>query len=299
MSFDITGMLAYINQNAKPIATKVVTEPKTMKLLSTYGALQFGKGKDAVTTMSNSVTFSDGKSCAIVEDSATVFSERQILFVPLKINKKYCIKELYSTVLNTAISKGQSNETMDSTIWNAVAEDIANVASYEYEKLLWKGDSTLTGTNNLKWFDGYVKLITTDGATLTLAGSDLIAKLQSAVSQIDITLRSQEDFRIFMGEDTKAALDLVLYNKNLYNPGATVVVPGTTVKIEVVSGMNGTNKIIATRVSNLRAIVDETGEETKAEMIVDPLTKNSYINFYFGGGVQVVFPSQSYYATLA
>lgn len=297
MSFTLTGMEAYIGQNSKDIATKAITEAKTMKLLMSNKGVQFGKGTETVTTMTNSVTFSDGTACGRTEDAATVFSQRKITFVPLKVNKKYCFKDLYATVLATALSKGQSNESMDASTWGAVADDIAANISYEYEKLLWKGDTA--GSGNLVWFNGFVKLVTTDGTTLTVTGADIIAKLQSAASQIDITLRGQEDFRIFIGEDTMAALELVLYNKNLYNPGALTTIPGTNVKLEVVSGLNGTNKIIASRLSNLRAIMDEAGEETKAVMFTDPITTNSYIDFHFGGGVQVVFPSQAYYATLA
>ncbi|MFT3912238.1 MAG: hypothetical protein QM737_22615 [Ferruginibacter sp.] len=290
-------MEAYVNQNASPIATKAITGPKTMKLLLSNKGVQFGKAPVTVNTMSNSVTFSDGSNCDVVLDTDTATSTRKLVFTPLKVNKKYCFKDLYATVLSTAISKGQSKETMDSVTWSTVADDIAANVSWELEKLMWKGDTTLTG--NLSWFDGYAKLITGAGTTLTLTGSDLIAKLQSAVSQVPITLRSQDDFRIFMGEDTKAALDLALYNKNLFNPGSMDFIPGTTVKIEVVSGLNGTNKIFPIRISNLRAIIDDAGDEAKAEMIYDGITNNSYINFHLGAGVQIVFPTEAYYASVA
>lgn len=297
MSFNVSGMQEYVEQNANEIATKAITEASTMKLLMQNKAVQFGKGSNTVTTMTNSVTFSDGSACGRVEDAATTFSQRKISYVPLKVNKTYCYRNLYSTVLATALSKGQSNESMDSTTWAAVAEDIAKNISFEYEKLTWQGDTTLTG--NLSWYDGFVKLITGAGTTLTLTGSDIIAKLQSAASQIPINLKSQEDFRIFIGQDTMAALELALYNKNLYNPGGLTNIPGTTVKLEVVSGLNGTNKIIGSRISNLRAIMDEAGEETKAVMFFKQDTQESLIDFYFGGGVQIVFPSEAYYASVA
>ncbi|MFT3908316.1 MAG: hypothetical protein QM737_02735 [Ferruginibacter sp.] len=300
MSYDVTGMQSYIEQNPNAPAVKALTQGKTMKMLLSNRSLQLleGKGKDTVNTMTNSVTFSDGKSCARVEDTATVLSQRVIEYVPLKINKKYCHSELYSTVFATALSKGQYGQTLDSSVWEAIVDDIGNLITSELEKTMWRGDITVS-SGNLKWFDGYLTLAIAAGTTLTLTGSDIIAKLQSLASQVPITLRSQDDFRVFIGEDTKAALDLALYNKNMFNPGSMDVIPGTTVKLEVVPGLNGTsNKAVAMRLSNMRAIIDEVGEETKAQYFFDPKTRETFLDFYFGLGVQIVFPSETYYASI-
>lgn len=294
--FNLSAMEAYLVQNGKDIAKKAVTEAKTMKMLLDNKAVQFGKGTQTVSSMSQSVTFSDGTECGRTEDTDIVMSQRKITFVPLKTNKTFCYKDVYDTVLAELISKGQNEETMDASVYGAIAENRAQVISYELEKLMWKGDTTASG--NLSWFDGYAKLITGAGTSITPTGSDVIAKLQSVASQVDVTVKEQEDFRIFMGKDIYDAVKLALYNKNMFNPGAELVVPGTDVKIEIATGLNGVSKVYATRISNLRAILDETGEETKVVTKYDIINNTTLMDFHFGAGVQIVFPTQAYYATI-
>lgn len=298
MSFNVSAMEAYVSQNAKEIATKAVTEAKTIKLLIDNKAVQFGKGTQTVATMTQTVTFSDGTACGRTEDSDVVLSTRKITFVPMKTDKSFCMKELYGKVLVELISKGQSAESLDSSVYGAIAEDRAKTIAYELEKLVWKGDTTLTGTN-LVWFDGFAKIITASGSSITPTGSDVIAKLQSIASQININEKAADDFRIFMGKDVYDSVKLALYNKNMFNPGAELTVPGTDVKIEVATGLNGVStKVYASRISNLRAILDETGEETNVIMKQDIVNDKALMDFKFGCGVQVVFPTLTYFATI-
>lgn len=301
MSFNVSAMEAYIAQNAKEISTKAVTEANTIKLLLDNKAVQFGKGTQTVAAMSQSVSFTDGTVCGRVEDTDIALSSRRITFVPLKTQKSICLKELYHTVLVELISKGQNEETMDNSVYGAMAENRAKVIAFELEKLLWKGDTTLTGTN-LVWFDGFAKIMTAGGTSLTVTGADVIAKLQAFATQIganDYATKSSDDFRIFMGKDIYDSVKLALYQKNMFNPGAELVVPGTDVKIEVVTGLNGvTTKVFGARISNLRAILDNTGEETNVIMKYDVVNDKALLDFQFGTGVQLVFPTQAFYTTI-
>jgi hypothetical protein len=298
MGFSVSDLDAYVKTNAKEIATKAITSAQTAQLLLSNGAAQVGvKGTVSVTTMSNAATFIDGASCNRTVADVTTFSDRQITVKPLRNNADFCFKDLYNKVLVELISKGQSEESMDSSVYAKIAEDRGKVIAYEIEKLLWKGDTTLTGTNNLKWINGLLKIVGTDGTEITPTGSDIIAILQSVASQVDVTIREQEDFRVFMGSDTYNTLRLAVFNGKYFVPGNEMEIPGTGVKIEVVSGLNGTNKVVASRISNFQLGLDGTDDSEKAVMKYDEINDKALMDFHFAIGVQVIFPTQAYWAS--
>lgn len=297
MAFDVTAMADYLKQDLE-IATKPVMGSKTIKMLLANKSVQFGKGKVAVTRMNQAVTFTSGTGCGFIDDAPLVLSQREIEFKRIKNSFPMCYDDLYNTVLAEALSQGQNEETLSPAIYNKVAENRAAIISAEFEKALWQGNDSITGsTSNLRFFDGYLTIATAEGTSLTTGGADVIAKLQSFVSQIPIVVRSQDDFRVFIGEDTAAALALVLYNKNMFAPGSAEVVPGTLAKIEVIPGISGTGKVFASQIGNLRAIIDKDGDETKVNFLYVEKDQLGYIRFAFGGGTQIVFPDQTYIST--
>lgn len=298
MGFNVTALDAYVKQNAKEIATKAITSAKTANLLLSNGAAQVGvKGSVNVISMTNTATFVDGSVCSRTASDVTAFSDRTLTVKPLRSNADFCMKDLYNKVLVELISKGQSDETMDSSVYGKIAEDRAMVIANEIEKMLWQGDTTLTG--NLKWFDGILEVLKDDHVALTLTGSDIIAKLQSAVGQVAVAEREASDFRVFMGADTFNSLKLAVFNGKYFVPGAEDEVPGTGAKIEVVSGLNGTNKIVMTRISNLQLGIDGTDDTDKAVMKVDEINDKALMDFHFAVGIQVVFPELGYWASVA
>lgn len=300
MSFTVSGLAAYVKQDPKKIAVDAMTKSVTAKLLLDNGAAQVGiKGSAKVILMSNTATFVDGANCSRTASDVTTFSDRTLTVKPLKSNADFCFKDLYNKVLVELISKGQSEESMDSSVYQMIADDRSKVISMEVEKLLWKGDTSLTGTNNLKWIDGILKLVSAGGTTVTLEETELIAELQEFVQGIDIAQLESEDFRVFMGADTMRALKLAVFNGKYFVPGAEDEIPGTGVKIQVVSGLNGSGKIIGSRISNFQLGVDMAGEEEKVTIKYDEINEKALMDYAFAIGIQIVFPAHAYYAVLA
>lgn len=298
MSFNVSALDAYVQQNAKEIATAAVAGAQTAKLLLENGAAQVGiKGSATVISMSNAATFVDGTTCSRTASDVTTFSDRTLAVKSLRSNADFCMKDLYNKVLVELISKGQKEESMDSSVYQKIAEDRAAVIANTIEQMLWKGDTTLL--TNMKWIDGLIKIITADGTTLTLTGSDIIAKLQSAVGQVAVAEREASDFRVFMGTDTYNALKLAVFNGKYFVPGSENEVPGTGALIQVCSGLNGTNKIVLSRISNLQLGIDGTDDSDKAVMKYDEINDKALMDFYFAIGIQVVIPAVAYYASVA
>lgn len=297
MGFDVTAMLDYVRHDEQ-IANRVVAGAKTIDFLQSYGSLVFGKGEVALSNISQTIVFGDGSTCGRVEGGTTELDQRKIKFHPITEYTSFCMKDLYAKFLNEKISKGQKEEKLDNEIYGKIVEGRADMIAGELEKLIWQGDVSLTGTTNMKRFDGFVKVITADGETLTVTGADVIAKLQSFVGQIPTELKAADDFRVFIGKHTEDAINLKLFQLNLFNPAQAGTIPGTTVKYEVMPGLNGVAKVVGARATNLRAILDDAADANTAEGYYVAKDKKVYLDFAFGSGVQITIADETYIATV-
>lgn len=303
--FDISALEAYVKGNAKQIATKAITEAPTAKLFLDNGSVQPGiKGSAAVLKMDADVNFQDGSACGRTASGNTTFSDKILTVKPIKDVQNFCYKSLYNSRLVEVISKGQDPESEqgDAEFIQKTMDLRAKKIAYENEKLLWKGDTTLTGANNLKYINGILTQVEAAGSgsnAITVTGADIIAKLQSFASQVDVTVAAQEDFRIFIGQDDYNALVLAKYNAKYFNPGSEDVVPGTSFKLQIASGLNGTHKAVAGRISAFQMGLDGADDSDKAVLRYSVETEQFYVDFHFAIGVVVVFPEQTYHGSIA
>lgn len=297
MGFDVTAMLDYVKHDEQ-IANRVVNGAKTIDFLQSYGSLVFGKGEVALSNISQTIVFGDGSTCGRVEGGTTELGQRKIKFNPITEYTSFCMKDLYNKFLNEKISKGQKEEKLDNEVYAKIVEGRADMIAGELEKLIWQGDMSLTGTTNMKRFDGFVKVITADGETLTITGATVIDKLQSFLDQIPTELKATEDFKVFIGKDIEDAINLKLFQLNQFHPAQAGTVPGTSYKYEVMPGLNAVGKVVGARATNLRAILDDAADANTAEGYYEAKDKKVYLDFAFGSGVQVTIPDEAYIAAI-
>ncbi|RZK45905.1 MAG: hypothetical protein EOO97_00280, partial [Pedobacter sp.] len=181
MSFDVSGLSAYVQNNSKAIATKAVANAQTAKLFIENGSVQTGiKGTAAILKMDADVSLQDA-ACGIRNPLGGItLSNKTITVKPIMDVQNVCPKTLYSTFYAEMIKKGQApQEELTPEFAQAIMDLRAKKISAVVEKLLWQGDTAITGaTNNLKRIDGIVKQVGS-GFAITASGADVIAKLQS------------------------------------------------------------------------------------------------------------------------
>lgn len=302
MAFDVTNLQAVASQYSKETATKAVAKAKTAKLLIDAGQVTTGvKGTARINKMDATVVFQDGSTCGRTPLGSTILSDKNITVKPIKTIENICSRALYDTYYASLLSVGSNPETEfgDSQFAQKVMDMKAAMVASQVEKLIWQGDTTLTGTNNMKWINGLIKQIT--GAThiaLTPTGSDIIAQLQSVYTAMPIDVADSDDFRIFMGKDTFNAYVIAMAGKNIFRPVDDMTIFGTTGSIEVVPGLNGTGAVIATRLQDLHLGIDGVGDEEKAELRYSAETENWYLDFHFAVGVAAVYPEQIGYGLI-
>lgn len=293
MSFDVTALSAYVASNSKEIATKAVANAQTAKLLIDNHQVQGGvKGSAAILKMDADVNFQDGSNCSRTALGSTVLSSKNITVKPIVDYQNICPKALWNTYFAEMITKGQRpEESLTPEFAQSIMDLRAKKIASAIEVLLWQGDTTLTGSTNNKRIDGFIKQVGA-GLAITASGSDIIAKLQSVYLQIPIEIRQSEDFRFFIGEDKAAEYKVALANKNLYKETDELTVFGTTAKIQPTAGLNGKNKVYATRISNFHLGLDGEGDAVGAELRYSNETKQWYMDFQFALGVAVVDESE-------
>lgn len=300
MAFDVSGLSEYIGNNSKQIATQAVAGAATAQLLISNRAVQTGiKNREALLSMVPDVVFQDGTQCSRTSMGTQTLSDKFISVTPLKEVLDICPKDLRNTFYAYNLQPGQTpSEDLTPEFIRAVVDDRAATIASEVEKLLWIGDTSNTGLSaNYQWIDGFGTIIT--GQTVSATGATIVEKFQTFYLAVPPEIREKADFRLFIGEDKYAEYLVALANKNVYKPTSDRTVFGTTMNFEVVPGLNGTGTVYGLRYSNMRLGLDGVSDQDRAIFRQSPLgDENYWIDFHFAVGVQVVFDSECYKASV-
>lgn len=300
MAFDVSGLSAWVTNNRKEIVTAAVAGAPTMKFLVEQGRVMYGvKNKEAIRMLDAAVNVHAGGECgARNPNTTTTLGEKYIEVTLLSSEENLCPKTLRNTVYAEYLKKGQSpSEEITPELSEAISDvKVAKIAKLN-EDLLWQSDTTITGTTNFNLFNGIKKQIGA-GTAITATGSTIIEKLQHYYSQIDVTLRKQDDFRIFIGEDDYDEYLIALDNANKFREGSKDVLAGTTAKFQVTTGLNGSGKVYGMRASNLVGGMDGESDAEKAEFIWSVETKQYYHDYAYALGVKVLTGAEAYVASI-
>lgn len=300
MAFNPVALETYVQDASREIATKAVAQAKTASLLISAGAVTAGvKGSANILTMDADVNFQDGSTCGRSPLGNTTLGDIKITVTPIKDEQDFCNKTLYNTWFSQMLAKGQDpeKETLDASFAQSIMDLRASKIANKTEVAIWQGD-TLSGDINLNKFDGILKQLAGNTPVVVGTGS-IISKLQAVYKAADIVVRKQEDFRIFISEELYDSYMLEVDALNSFRPGAENILKGTTGKLEVVPGLNGQDKVVATRISNLHLGMDGTDDSHKTELRYSMETKKWYQDFHFSVGVKIIFADQAYVATIA
>lgn len=303
MSFDVSALSQYVENNSKQIVTKCITGAQTAQLLIQNKSVQSGlKGASALLKMDSDVNFLDGSTCTRTSLGTTTLTNKTITVVPIKDNQDLCSKTLWNNYFNQFLLAGETpQEQMDSQFAQSIMDYRAKKISTTVESMLWQGDTTIpssAATANYRFINGILKLHTSGGgSSLAATGSTVVEQLQNVFMNTPIAVRTQDDFRIFIGSDILAKYNLALAAKNLYQPTTDNTLWGTTAKIFAVDGLNGTGKVFASRISNIVLGLDGVSDMDKAEFRYSIETTKYYVDFAFGIGVALYNESEALIGT--
>lgn len=301
MSFDLSNLTEYVDQERNGLIRKAILEPRTMDLITIQPGVKF---KETINILDTDIALQTGH-CSFSATGSVVFSQRELEVKELRINEEYCMADLNKYYLQKSLNPGSWNESMgelEGSFAEAKSEKIKNTI----EIALWQGN-TSTGTGNNQFFDGFIKQIddagtaidgNTSGATAVSASNiiDVVRDMYNALPEDELDL----DVKIVMGYDYYRLYSQALIDANLFHYRGDedqtgrmrMYVPGTNVEVVALKGLSGTDRMFTLTDLNYYAGTDLAGEEEQFDFWYSKDDQNTKFAVKFKMGTQVAFPDR-------
>lgn len=288
----MTSLTAYVEQRRLPLIKEAVLKAKSASLFNLQTDI---KTSAALNLLSTAIQFGDGLACGWDEAGTQTLSQRILATGNIKINMAYCDKEMlkYWTQYQVRVAAGQKTLPFEEDFVNAVVENVKAAI----ETAIWQGD-TVSETNNLKYFDGLLKILKDAAGTVdvTITGTSAYDDIMAVYNAIPEKVL--DGASILVGADTFRKFIQELVAKNYYhysgeNLNGEIMLPGSQVKVIAVNGLNGTDKIVAGQLDkNFFYGCDMMNDEEKFELWYSQDFREFRLAIEFNAGVQVAFPDE-------
>ena len=310
MGFDVSALANYTKENEALLVTSSVLGAKTAALIKSAGNIMVGvKSSEKINLMETDAIFQDGAACGFNASGSTTFTQRTVTPGKIKVNESLCPKDLEAKYLQKALPTGSMYDSIP--FEQEFADKKAKTIAAQLETALWQGDTSSVNVN-LNKFDGLVKLIgAATGPVAANASTFISGAPLSSITDANVTsifdgiykaipakVVAADDMTIFVGQDLFRTYTIALKNSGSFNYQIDVkadsefVLPGTTIKVVAVAGLNGTNKIYALRLSNLFLGTDLLNEEEKFEIFYAKEADQVRFVSEFKFGVNIAFPDE-------
>ena len=263
MAFNVSGLSDYTNQQNTELVLKTLFGGKTAELLQAAGQVQVGiKSAEAINILTGN-TYFQADGCGYSPSGDTTFTQRNITVGKIKVEETLCPKTLEAKWMQTQIAAGSPESV---PFEEQIASDKAARIAKLIEVAMWQGDTATSNTNpNTNRFDGLNKLIdaasasTVDGNTSS-ATAITVSNVESLVDDmynvIPADVSDVDDLVLFVGIDTFKKYTTALRASNLFHYAADseameIMIPATNVNMVAVGGLNGTDRMFLTPLSNI------------------------------------------------
>jgi hypothetical protein len=310
MSFSVGTLAAYTKENEQLLVASSVLGSKTASLIKEQGNVMVGvKSAETINIMDTDAIFQDGSSCGFNASGLTSFTQRTVTVGKIKVNEALCLKDLEAKYLQKALPAGSMYDSM------IYAEEYSKrkteKISSQLEKALWQGNTGSVDVN-LNKFTGLISLITAAGASVVNANSvafhgvvetaitdtNVVSIFDDIYKAIPAQVVDKDDMVIFCGMDTFRTYTVKLKSSNLFHykydeaANGQFFLPGTNVRVIAVQGLNGTNDIIAARISNFFIGTDLLNEEERFEIFYAKEADQVRFVSEFKMGINFAFPDE-------
>jgi hypothetical protein len=310
MGFDVSALANYTKENEALLVTSSVLGAKTAALIKSAGNVMVGvKSSEKINIMETDAIFQAGGTCGFNASGSTTFTQRTVTPGKIKVNEALCPKDLEAKYLQKALPTGSMYDSIP--FEQEFSDKKAKTIAAQLETALWQGDTSSVNVN-LNKFDGLVKLIGAasgvvaanastfiSGAPLSsITAANVISIFDGVYRAIPAKVVAADDMTIFCGQDLFRTYTIALKNSGSFNYQIDVkadsefVLPGTTIKVVAVAGLNGTNRVYAMRLSNLFLGTDLLNEEEKFEIFYAKEADQVRFVSEFKMGVNIAFPDE-------
>jgi len=311
MAFSVGSLADYTKENEALLVTNSVLGAKTAALIKSAGNVMVGvKSSEQIGIMDTDAFFQAGGTCGFNASGTTSFTQRPVVIGKVKVNEALCPKALEAKYLQKALPTGSRYDSIP--FEQEYSEKKASTIAAQLETAIWQG-STLSADGNLNKFKGFIRhsleasasIIAANSATFISGGpvasitsANVIAVFDAVYLAIPAKVVAKDDMTIFCGQDLFRTYTIALKNSANFHyqidakADSEFILPGTSIKVIAVSGLNGTNKIYACRLSNMFLGTDLLNEEERFEIFMAKEADEIRFVSEFKMGVNFAFPDE-------
>jgi hypothetical protein len=311
MAFSLGTLAAYIEDQDFPL----IAQMQATGGLAEVADIQTGiKSSSHLQYLSTDVTFGSD-SCARTPSGSTALTQSLLTVGAIAVSEDLCIKDLNGYWAQVLVKKGAAGEEeMPMEIEAVYMAKKMNAM----QNALTLGDvqgDTLSANNQLKYYDGLLKIVDAgapvDGNTgavtvaTTISTSNVLDILDGMWESIPDNISEAEDLSLWIPTSVYKKYVVALKNANLFHysaDGEQVKLYGTNVALRSsvgFPGAAGTERMILTRDSNIVIGMDGDADEDAMKVRLDPVSeKNIFFDVTFKRGVAVRFIDECVQFTL-
>lgn len=304
MAFDVTGLTAYVDEQAMKLIVGSVAGGNLAK----YATLQSGvKTTTSINILDTDVNLVDG-GCTRTASGTTTLSQRNLVPNSIAVYEDLCAADLDATYQSVMLKQGVNNELTQIPF----EEIYMNLKIAKIQKQIevkdWTGVAGAGSYNGLAAQSTAVVEINPAGAG-ALTASTIIAAFSKMAENMDEDIAGADDIKLFCGMDLFLMYQRAIADGNYFhyvvdgevgNELPLVGFPQVTVCGTVgLSGLNaggvaGTVVAYLTRASNIVIGVDLPDEEANdVQNWYDPNDRTYKFSFAFRRAINWAFPTEA------
>ena len=311
MAFSVGSLADYTKENEALLVTNSVLGAKTAQLIKSAGGVMVGvKSSETINVMDTDAFFQAGGTCGFNASGTTSFTQRPVVVGKIKVNEALCPKSLESKYLQKALPTGSRYDSIP--FEQEYSDKKAATIAAQLETAIWQG-STASADGNLNKFKGFIRhsleasasiiaanasAYISGGPVASITSANVIAVFDAVYLAIPAKVVAKDDMTIFCGQDLFRTYTIALKNSANFHyqidakADSEFILPGTSIKVIAVAGLNGTNKIYASRLSNMWLGTDFLSEEERFEIFAAKEADEIRFVCEFKMGVNFAFPDE-------
>ena len=290
----VTALPNYVEEHRLPLIAKSVLRGKTIELVQIETGV---KSDTALNLISAAVQFGDGSNCGWTPTEGVTLSQRKLVPVFIKVNQAFCDKNLLKKWASYEVTLAAGRSTLP--FEEQFLEEISNSINEQIEKMVWQGDSQ-NGASRVEC-DGYLKHIEAVGSGAKIItdteGTTAYNRIKEVYNALPARVVDKQDTVIFVSNSLYREFINELVASNLYhfNPDygqGEYPLPGTSIRVIAVSGLDGTNRIVAGRLSNFFYGVDAEDDKDTLDLWYSKDNQEFRLAVNFAVSTQIALPDE-------
>lgn len=288
MALDLSGLSAYVKDNANNIVTEAVLGFKSKQYLTVQPGI---KSSENITKLVTEASLQAG-ACGWSPSGTTTLSKRNLAVVAYKSQEALCSQDFNSTFLQIVANAGSHGE--DIPLEERYVDNKVATIGKALDAKIWQENDT-TGD-----FAGFLQIVTDD-----VPSGNKFSRTSSVMDDIDSLLTEMpaealvaEGLYVYMSVANYLGLMVELRDKNLFHHATgnsqamEFVYPGTNITVVGLVGMGASNAIIMANRGNMFVGTDLENDFEVAKYEFEDFEDEHRFNFKAKIGAQIAIPEE-------